>query len=71
MFQNNYNMTEVAFSGFNRCNAEGMFNNCYHLAKVSGILEDYETTPTYLRNMFYRCYYLEDERSKTGGFCRE
>ena len=60
MFNGNYNMVEAHFSGFNRCNAESMFSRCYHLARVSGICESYETTPYYVRSMFYQCYFLED-----------
>ena len=60
MFHGNWSMAEVAFSSFNKCNAESMFDTCYNLRSVSGIFKDYDTTPYYVRNMFYNCYFLED-----------
>jgi len=60
MFQKCYNITDVSFSGFNRCNAENMFSECWNLRSVSGIFENYETTPYYVRSMFNSCTFLED-----------
>ena len=65
MFNYCRNLQEVSFKNVranasNTWNAEQMFGECDNLSSISGVLEGLSSTPHYTRNMFYRCYKLED-----------
>ena len=60
-FGGNISLQEVNFKNVNnKPNIDNIFRDCFNLRKIpSGLFEDYDSTPSFMREAFYSCSAIE------------